>query len=53
MTETFLNDQNVYWILWLNTLLHELGVPVPMTPTALVAGARAVTGTGVTVVAGC
>jgi membrane protein DedA with SNARE-associated domain/rhodanese-related sulfurtransferase len=34
----------VYWILWLNTLLHELGVPVPMTPTALVAGARAVTG---------
>ena len=43
MTETLLNDQNVYWILWLNTLLHELGVPVPMTPTALVAGARAVT----------
>jgi len=44
MTETLLNEQNVYWILWLNTLLHELGVPVPMTPTALVAGARAVTG---------
>ena len=44
MTETFLDDQSVYWILWLNTLLHELGVPVPMTPTALVAGARAVTG---------
>ncbi len=43
MTEALLNDQNVYWILWLNTLLHELGVPVPMTPTALVAGARAVT----------
>ena len=43
MTETLLNDQNVYWILWLNTLLHELGVPVPMAPTALVAGARAVT----------
>ena len=43
MTESLLNDQNVYWILWLNTLLHELGVPVPMTPTALVAGARAVT----------
>ncbi len=38
-----LNDQNVYWILWLNTLLHELGLPLPMTPTALVAGARAVT----------
>ena len=45
MTEPFLNDQSVYWVLWLNTLLHELGVPVPMTPTALVAGARAVTGT--------
>jgi membrane protein DedA with SNARE-associated domain/rhodanese-related sulfurtransferase len=44
MTETLLSDQNVYWILWLNTLLHELGVPVPMAPTALVAGARAVTG---------
>ena len=43
MTETFLDEQNVYWVLWLNTLLHELGVPVPMTPTALVAGARAVT----------
>ena len=45
MTESLLNDQNVYWILWLNTLLHELGVPLPMTPTALVAGARAVTTT--------
>ena len=44
MTEPFLDDQSVYWVLWLNTLLHELGVPVPMTPTALVAGARAVTG---------
>ena len=43
MTETLLNEQNVYWILWLNTLLHELGAPVPMTPTAMVAGARAVT----------
>ena len=45
MTEPFLDDQSVYWVLWLNTLLHELGVPVPLTPTALVAGARAVTGT--------
>jgi membrane protein DedA with SNARE-associated domain/rhodanese-related sulfurtransferase len=44
MTESLFNDQSVYWILWLNTLLHELGVPVPMTPTALVAGARAVSG---------
>ena len=43
MTEPLLNEQNLYWILWLNTFLHELGVPVPMTPTALVAGARAVT----------
>ena len=43
MRESLLNDQNVYWILWLNTLLHELGVPLPMTPTALVAGARVVT----------
>ncbi|HLL11571.1 MAG TPA: VTT domain-containing protein [Rubrivivax sp.] len=43
MPESLLNDQNVYWILWLNTLLHELGVPLPMTPTALVAGARVVT----------
>jgi membrane protein DedA with SNARE-associated domain/rhodanese-related sulfurtransferase len=38
-----LNQQDVYWILWLNTLLHELGVPVPMTPTAMVSGARVVT----------
>ena len=45
MTEPLLDDQSVYWVLWLNTLLHELGVPVPLTPTALVAGARAVTGT--------
>lgn len=36
------DDRNVYWILGLNTLLHELGVPIPMTPTALIAGARAV-----------
>ena len=43
MTEPYFSDQSVYWILWLNTLLHELGVPVPMTPTALVAGARSVT----------
>ncbi|MDQ3214551.1 MAG: VTT domain-containing protein [Pseudomonadota bacterium] len=43
MTDSLFNDQSIYWILWLNTLLHELGVPVPMAPTALVAGARAVT----------
>ena len=28
-----------------NTLLHEVGVPLPMTPTVLVAGANAVSGT--------
>ncbi len=43
MMDSLLSDQSIYWILWLNTLLHELGVPVPMTPTAMVAGARAVT----------
>ncbi len=37
-------DEDAYWILGLNTLLHEMGVPVPMTPTALVAGARAASG---------
>lgn len=45
MTDAALfSDQNAYWILALNTFLHELGVPIPMTPTALVAGARAVSG---------
>ena len=29
-----------FWILVANTLLHELGVPVPLLPTALVLGAR-------------
>lgn len=29
------------WIVWINTLLHELGVPVPMLPTAMLAGASA------------
>lgn len=38
------DDQDAYWILALNTFLHELGVPIPMTPTALVAGARAASG---------
>jgi membrane protein DedA with SNARE-associated domain/rhodanese-related sulfurtransferase len=27
------------WIVWINALLHELGVPVPMLPTVLLAGA--------------
>jgi membrane protein DedA with SNARE-associated domain/rhodanese-related sulfurtransferase len=34
-------DRHVLWILAANTLLHELGVPLPMMPTGLVAGARA------------
>lgn len=34
-------DLHVFWILAANTLLHELGVPLPMLPTGLVAGARA------------
>ncbi|MGH9577535.1 MAG: DedA family protein, partial [Terriglobales bacterium] len=37
-------DRHVFWILALNTLLHELGVPLPMMPTALVVGARAASG---------
>lgn len=37
-----IDPQNAYWVLALNTLLHELGVPVPMAPTALVAGARVI-----------
>jgi membrane protein DedA with SNARE-associated domain/rhodanese-related sulfurtransferase len=36
-----LEDWHVFWILAVNTLLHELGVPLPMMPTALAVGARA------------
>ncbi len=32
------------WLVALNTLLHEIGVPVPLTPTVLVAGAGATGG---------
>jgi membrane protein DedA with SNARE-associated domain/rhodanese-related sulfurtransferase len=39
-----LEDRHVFWILAVNTLLHELGVPLPMMPTALVVGARAASG---------
>jgi membrane protein DedA with SNARE-associated domain/rhodanese-related sulfurtransferase len=35
---------NAVWILALNALLHELGVPLPLTPTALVAGAGVASG---------
>jgi len=33
---------HAFWILAFNTLLHEAGVPVPVTPTAIVLGAHAV-----------
>jgi len=37
-------DRDTFWILAINTLLHELGLPVPMVPVALLAGARATSG---------
>jgi membrane protein DedA with SNARE-associated domain/rhodanese-related sulfurtransferase len=36
-----LDDRDAFWLLAANTLLHELGVPVPLMPTALVIGAQA------------
>jgi membrane protein DedA with SNARE-associated domain/rhodanese-related sulfurtransferase len=33
---------HAFWILAINTLLHEAGLPVPVLPTALVLGAHAV-----------
>ena len=35
-----------FWILAVNTLLHEVGIPVPVMPTALVLGAHAIRGPG-------
>jgi len=35
-----------FWILAVNTLLHELGLPLPVMPTAFVIGARGVHGAG-------
>ena len=35
-----------FWILAVNTLLHELGLPLPVMPTAFVMGARGVHGAG-------
>ncbi|HYL25809.1 MAG TPA: sulfurtransferase, partial [Burkholderiales bacterium] len=32
-------DQFGAWIVFLNTLVHEAGLPAPLTPTVLVAGA--------------
>jgi hypothetical protein len=33
-----------FWILAANTLLHELGLPLPVMPTAFVLGARGLHG---------
>src|SRR5215471_7828831 len=35
-----LSSFQAFWILEANTLLHEVGVPVPLLPTALVIAAR-------------
>jgi membrane protein DedA with SNARE-associated domain len=35
-----------FWILAVNTLLHELGLPLPVMPTAFVLGARGMRGAG-------
>jgi len=32
------------WLVALNTLLHEIGLPVPLTPVVLVAGAGSIAG---------
>ena len=39
-----LSDHATFWMLAINTLLHELGIPVPLVPMALIAGARAESG---------
>jgi membrane protein DedA with SNARE-associated domain/rhodanese-related sulfurtransferase len=40
----WLSDHYLAWVLGLNTLIHELGVPLPLMPTALLAGARVTEG---------
>src|SRR5262249_23823107 len=37
-------EHDALWLVALNTLLHEIGVPLPLTPTLLVAGAGAMSG---------
>ena len=37
-------DADTLWVLAINTVFHELGLPVPMVPVALLAGARATSG---------
>src|SRR4029453_173670 len=44
VTFAALDDPIALWALAALTLLHELGVPVPISPAALVVGARAATG---------
>lgn len=39
-----LPERDAIWLVALNTLLHEIGVPFPLTPIVLVAGAGAVGG---------
>ncbi len=41
---TILMARHTLWLVALNTLVHELGVPLPLTPTLLVAGAGSVAG---------
>ena len=37
-------EHDVLWLVALNTLLHEVGLPLPLMPTLLVAGASAMSG---------
>jgi membrane protein DedA with SNARE-associated domain/rhodanese-related sulfurtransferase len=39
-----LSDQYASWVLGLNTFLHEIGIPIPLVPTALLAGAQVTEG---------
>jgi len=41
-----LTSSQAFWILGINALLHEVGVPVPVLPTALVLAAQDVRGPG-------
>jgi membrane protein DedA with SNARE-associated domain/rhodanese-related sulfurtransferase len=41
---TALMQHPALWLVALNALLHELGVPLPLTPTVLLAGAASVSG---------
>jgi len=38
------SDRYLAWVLGLNTLIHEIGVPLPLMPTALLAGAQVTEG---------